>query len=125
MLSKKYTAQYKILMVEEYLRQKQEQPKLSIAKFALDNEISDSTFNDWVVKYKRQGNGFCNITNEIKKLDCVEIIDSQPVSLPQIRAIENENEVMSVNKVRMKYNGAIVEFDESLLEKALKILKSW
>lgn len=123
MISKKYTAQYKILMVEEYLRQKQEQPKLSIAKFALDNEISDSTFNDWVVKYKRQGNGFCNITNEIKKLDCVEIIDSQPVSLPQIRAIENET--MSVNKVRMKYNGAIVEFDESLLEKALKILKSW
>ena len=78
-----------------------------------------------MVKYKRQGNGFCNITSEIKKLDCVEIIDSQPVSLPQIRAIENENEVMSVNKVRMKYNGAIVEFDESLLEKALKILKSW
>lgn len=63
MISKKYTAQYKILMVEEYLRQKQEQPKLSIAQFASDNEISDSTFNDWVVKYKRQGNGFCNIVN--------------------------------------------------------------
>ena len=73
----------------------------------------------------KQGNGFCNITNEIKKLDCVEIIDSQPVSLPQIRVIENENEVMSVNKVRMKYNGAIIEFDESLLERTLKILKSW
>lgn len=125
MISKKYSAQYKIAMVEEYFKIKQEQPKLSIAEFATNNGLSDSTFNDWVVKYKRQGQGFCNITNEIKKLDTVEIIDSTPVVLPMVRTIDDENTPMSINKVRMKYNGAVIEFDESLLERVLTILKSW
>lgn len=31
---------------------------------------------------------------------------------------------MSVNKVRMKYNGAIIEFDESLLKKAVEHYKN-
>lgn len=124
MISKKFSAQYKISMVEEYIKQKQENPKLSIALFASNNGISDSTFNDWVVKYKRQGQGFCNITNEIKKLDSIEIVDTAPVA-PKIREIYDPTITISANVVRMKYNGAIIEFDESLLEKALKILKSW
>lgn len=125
MIGKRYTAQYKVTMVEEYLKKKEDQPKLTIAQFASDNNISDSTFNDWVVKYKRQGQGFCNITNEIKKLDYVEIVDSEPIRSVTIREITDENMPMAVNKVRMKYNGAVIEFDESLLERALTILKSW
>ena len=125
MISKKYSAQYKISLVEEYFRLKLEQPKLSIAQFAYNNKIADSTFNDWIIKYKRQGIGFCNITTEIKKLDSIEIIDSQPIGLSKISMIDDENTPMSINKVRMKYNGAIIEFDESLLERIFKILKSW
>lgn len=75
MVCKKYSTQFKINMVEEYLKLKEKDTKISIAKYARDNNISDSTFNDWVIKYKRQGQGFCNITNEIFKLDNIEIID--------------------------------------------------
>lgn len=124
MLCKKYSAQYKVTLVEEYLKEKQENPKLTKAEFASKNFISDSTFNDWVIKYQRQGQGFCNITDEIKKLDLIEVVDREPVP-PMVREIKDENEAMSINKIRMKYNGAIIEFDESLLEKALTILKSW
>lgn len=125
MICKKYSAQFKIMMVEEFLRKKQEQPKLSIAEFALNNGISDSTFNDWVVKYKRQGKGFCNITEEIKKLEIIEVIDSAPIQNNIIKEISDDNEPISINRVRMKYNGAIIEFDKSLLESALKILRTW
>lgn len=75
MVCKKYSTQFKINMVEEYLKLKEKDTKISIAKYARDNNISDSSFNDWVIKYKRQGQGFCNITNEILKLDNIEIID--------------------------------------------------
>lgn len=125
MIGKRYTAQFKITMVEEYLKQKENQPKLTIAEFASKNNIPDSTFNDWVVKYKRQGQGFCNITNEIRKLDYVEVIDTEPVGSVAIREVTDENIPMAMNRVRMKYNGAVIEFDESLLERALTILKSW
>ncbi|MCM1130972.1 MAG: transposase [Roseburia sp.] len=123
MVGKRYSSQYKIAMVEEYLKLVEKDPKLPMAEFARRNELSDSTFNDWVIKYKRQGQGFCNITNEIKKLG--SIIDSTPVIIPMVNNIEDERALMSVNKIRMKYNGAIIEFDESLLERALKILKTW
>lgn len=78
-----------------------------------------------MVKYQRQGIGFCNITTEIKKLDNIEIIDSSPINTSLVKEIKDESIPMSINKVRMKYNGAVIEFDESLLERALNILKTW
>ena len=111
MIGKRYTAQFKIDTVEEYLNG----PKKTMASFAAEKGISDSTFNDWVLKYKRQGKDFCNVTTELLKMnDVVEskmetIVDDAPIS---------------ENRVRLQYNGAVVEFDESLLEKVLKIVKS-
>ena len=125
MVCKRYSAQFKINMVEEFLRQKQEQPKISIASFARDNNLSDSTFNDWVIKYKRQGQGFCNITNEILKFDDVEIIDTSPIQPLVLQEEYNVSTSPSLNLVRMKYIGAVIEFDESLLERVINILKTW
>lgn len=125
MISKRYTAEFKRLMVEEYLNLQLTNSKLSKSEFAYTKGLPDSTFNDWVIKYNRQGLGFCNITTEIKKLDGVELIDSNPVQAPLIKEIKDESIPMSINKVRMKYNGAVIEFDESLLERALNILKTW
>ncbi len=68
MIGKRYTAQYKIETVEEYLKEKEKDSNLKLAIFAAKKGIADSTFNDWVIKYKRQGQGFCNITTEIKKI---------------------------------------------------------
>lgn len=62
--------------------------KISIAKFAYKHSISDSTFNDWVIKYKREGKDFCNISKEIEKINhekpCL-LLSSKP-----IEEIENE-----------------------------------
>jgi len=125
MVGKKYSAEFKRKMVEEYLNLRTSNPNISKADFAYQKGIADSTFNDWVIKYERQGLGFCNVTNEIKKLDCIEIVDSTPIRTPLIKEVVDETKPLSINMVRMQYNGAIIEFDESLLERALKILKSW
>lgn len=124
MVCKRYSAQYKMNLVEEYLKLKEKDNKLSIAKYAREHDISDSTFNDWIIKYKRQGTGFCNITAEILKLDNAEIVDNSNENL-MVRKVFDTSNLISTNIVRMQYNGATVEFDESLLERALKVLQSW
>lgn len=121
MVGKKYSAQFKIQMVEEYLKET-EQNKISIASFAFKKGISDSTFNDWVIKYKRQGKGFCNITSEIIKLNELEVAEYE--TKPQVFDGEIINKVEG-NVCRIYYNNAIVEFDIKNIERVLKILRTW
>lgn len=119
MVGRKYSAQYKIQTVQEYLKASEE-TGISIAHFAADKGISDSTFNDWVIKYRRQGTGFCNITNELAKLNEVEIVE------PVVRLAQATREDYSdPSKVRLEYNGAAIIFHESLLERVMGILQQW
>ena len=53
MYGKKFSAQFKLLTFEEYLKARDE-TGMSIVQFTSDKGISDSIFNDWVVKYRRQ-----------------------------------------------------------------------
>lgn len=55
MVGKKYSADFKRKMVEEYLNLRTSNPNISKADFAYQKWIADSTFNDWVIKYERQG----------------------------------------------------------------------
>ena len=121
LLNKKYSAQLKISLVEEYLKLAEES-KISKAEFAASKGISDSTFNDWVIKYKRQGQGFCNITNEILKLNQVEIVEYDN---NVVKIIDDPKKTMSVDVIRLTYNGATIEFDQKFLERVLNVLKTW
>lgn len=47
MLGKKYTAEFKLEKVREYLEKIENGEKISKADFAYQNNLSDSTFNDW------------------------------------------------------------------------------
>ena len=73
MVCKKYSAEFKRNKVEEYLEETKEK-KITKAEFALRNNISDSTFNDWVLKYQRDKQGFCNITNEIETIEATDYL---------------------------------------------------
>lgn len=116
MVCKKYSAQYKIEKVEEYL-QMNEKGKITKAEFASRNDISDSTFNDWVLKYNRQKNGFCNITKEIEKLEDVK-------SKNEIALIEPKEE-NNPNRIKLTYNGITIEFSEVILDRVMRIVKTW
>lgn len=120
MISKKYTAEYKINAVKEYL-DRAEKENISKAIFASEKGIPDSTFNDWVIKYERDQVGFCNVTNEIIKLDELSVVETKGL----IRKVEDSEEIQEKDMIRMTYNGAILEFHEIFLERVLKILKEW
>lgn len=124
MICKKYSAEFKRQKVEEYLEEAKEN-KISKAEFALRNNISDSTFNDWVLKYKRDKQGFCNITNEIVKLNNVETLEATDYIIRTIDNVDTETYITDKEYIRLHYNGAILEFNEIILDKVMKILKEW
>ena len=126
MICKKYSAQYKIEKVQEYLKEN-ETKKITKAEFAERNGISDSTFNDWVLKYQRQGNGFCNVTNEIVKLEEVEVVDTEKCMIRKLpeQYVSTDGNRLGEEYVRLTYNGAIIEFNKILLEKVMGIIKKW
>lgn len=123
MVCKKYSAEFKRNKVEEYLEETKEK-KITKAEFALRNNISDSTFNDWVLKYQRDKQGFCNITNEIVKLNEIETIEATDYL---VRTISDDKETYITDKdyIRLHYNGAVLEFNEILLDRVMKIIKEW
>ena len=55
MLGKKYTAEYKIEKVKEYLSKIENGEKFSKADFVYLNGLSDSTFNYSVIKFESSG----------------------------------------------------------------------
>lgn len=124
MICKKYSAEFKRQKVEEYLEEAKEN-KISKAEFALRNNISDSTFNDWVLKYKRDKQGFCNITSEIVKLNNVETLEATDYIIRTIDNVDTETYITDKEYIRLHYNGAILEFNEIILDKVMKILKEW
>lgn len=106
-------------MVEKYLNGVL---KYLLLNLRLDHGISDSAFNDWVIKYKRKGKDFCNIIKEIEKINYEKpylLLSEKPID-----EIEDEDQPMSINRISLKFN-SIIEFDESLLERVLKIVKEW
>ena len=121
MVCKKYSAEFKRNKVEEYLEETKEK-KITKAEFALRNNISDTTFNDWVLKYQRDKKGFCNITNEIVKLNEIETIEATDYL---VRTISEDAEIYITDKdyIRLHYNGAVLEFNEILLDRVMKIVK--
>lgn len=118
MVGKKYTAEFKVQMVEEYLNG----PKRTKADFALEKGISDSTFNDWVLKYQKMGNGFCNVTTEIANIGGITVVD------PMVCNPQPHNEMpieVGENMMRLYYNGASIDFNVDLLDRVMGVLKSW
>lgn len=127
MVCKKYSAEFKRKKVEEYLYETKEK-KITKAEFALRNNISDSTFNDWVLKYERDKQGFCNITNEIVKLGNNDTnIDKIEATDYLIRTMSDGVETYITDKdyIRLHYNGVVLEFNEILLDRVIKIVKEW
>lgn len=122
MISKKYSAQFKIEKVKEYLEE-HDKTKISKAAYSSKIGVSDSTFNDWVLKYERDQVGFCNITNEIVKLNEIETINAEDYIIRPVTA--NEEFVTDENYLRLHYNGAIIEFNKNILDRVMEILKGW
>lgn len=57
---KKYDIAAKLSLVKEYLNILKANPKYKISEYAYQKGIADSTFNDWLIKYKKDKYRFIN-----------------------------------------------------------------
>lgn len=77
MLWKKYTAEYKIEKGKEYLSKIENGEKFSKADFANQNGLSDSMFNDWVIKFESSGKDLLMLRNKLQFLPLTLLSKSQ------------------------------------------------
>ena len=77
MLEKKYTAEYKIAKVKEYLSKIENGEKISKADFAYQNGLSDSTFNYSVIKFESSGKDLLMLRNKLQFLPITLLNKSQ------------------------------------------------
>lgn len=119
-MSRKYTAALKLQLVKEF-KEENERTGMSKAEFAMNHGIPDSTFNDWVIKFEKEGNSFCNITKEVVILN-QDIEDKEDKINKTINAPLAE---INDEYIILAYNGATITFHNKFLERILKILKEW
>ena len=77
MLGKKYTAEYKIEKVKEYLSKIENGEKISKADFAYLNGLCDCTFIDWVIKFESSGKDLLMLRNKLQFLPITLLSKSQ------------------------------------------------
>ena len=77
MLRKNYTAEYKIEKVKEYLSKIENGEKISKADFAYQNGLSDSMFNDWMIKFESSGKDLLMLRNKLQFLPITLLSKSQ------------------------------------------------
>lgn len=119
----KYDINTKITLVEEFLERSKEK-KIKIIEFANEKGIADSTFNDWVIRYKRNKDQFINGN----KSETVNLI---PTSSPGfIELTKDTFEVVEPNKsspssIKLNYKDVSIEFSTNELDRVMEILKRW
>ena len=120
---KKFDISYKLATVKEYL-ETSKTSKISMADFAYSKGLSDSTFNDWVIKFKR------GYFSDQPADDVIEfkVNDSSPgfVKLSQDNVISDKQcTAIGGSSIRLTYKDLTLEFPESMLDRALEVMKRW
>ena len=77
MLRKKYTAEYKIKKVNEYLSKIENGEKIAKADFVYLNGLRDSTFIDWIIKFESSGKDLIMLRNKLQFLPITLLSKSQ------------------------------------------------
>lgn len=121
---KKFDIATKVQYVEEYLNLSKDNPKLRISEFAYNKGLADSTFNDWVIKYKRNKDRFING----KSAD--DVIDLSPSLAPTFIEISKDNivdqsDIRESSTLKLNYKNASLEFNSNELDKVMEILRRW
>ena len=128
---KKYDIAVKVAYVEEYLdRIKTE--KCTIADFAFEKEIADSTFNDWVVKYRKDkdrfiNSGYDNDTDD--EVIATTAVTSDKCELPAFieltKHMSDKPTEPNLSSFKLSYKDITIEFNNQDLEKVMEIIRRW
>lgn len=119
----KYDIATKLSLVEEYLELLKENPKLKMTDYAYEHNIADSTFSDWIIKYKKGKNRFINGNSIDDTVKLVSTIKPTFIEISKDKLIDKIEP--SSSTVKLNYKDASLEFSVNELDKVMEILKRW
>ena len=129
---KNYDIAVKVAYVEEYLdRIKTE--KCTIADFAFEKEIADSTFNDWIVKYRKDKDRFINSgydDNDTNNEVVTTAADTSnncelPAFIELTKHIAEKPKEQNLSFIKLSYKDITIEFNNQDLERVMEIIRRW
>ena len=123
----KYDIATKVSLVEEYL-ELSKTVKITKADFAYQKGISDSTFNDWVIKYQKDKGRFITGSNSNDDVSIVSYTKPSFIELTKDNVssqIINVDNNRSTNSIKLSYKDVTLEFNNDQLEMVLGIIRRW
>ena len=124
---RKYDIATKVTLVEEYL-ELSKTSKITKANFAYQKGISDSTFNDWVIKYQKDKDRFIGGSNSNDDVSIVSYTKPSFIELTKDNVssqIINVDNNRSTNSIKLSYKDVTLEFNNDQLEMVLGIIRRW
>lgn len=126
-LYRKYDIATKVTLVEGYL-ELSKTSKITKADFAYQKGISDSTFNDWVIKYQKDKDRFIGGSNSNDNVSIVSYTKPSFIELTKDNVssqIINVDNNRSTNSIKLSYKDVTLEFNNDQLEMVLGIIRRW
>ena len=119
-----YDINTKVALIEEYLERNRNDNSYSMAQFSLEKGIPDSTFNNWILKYKHDKYAFINgetndgsiVLNSALSPTFIEI------SRDSIQKEERKT-LLPSSSIKLNYKDVSLEFSTSELEKVMEIIR--
>ena len=119
----KYDIATKVSLVEEYL-ELSKTVKISKADFAYQKGLSDSTFNDWVIKYLKDKDRFITGFGSDDDVSIVSYTKSSFIELTKdnvLPKVINDDD----KSIKLSYKDVTLEFNNDQLEMVFGIIRRW
>ena len=123
----KYDIATKVSLVEQYL-ELSKTVKITKTDFAHQKGISDSTFNDWVIKYQKDKDRFVTGSNSNDDVSIVSYTKPSFIELTKDNVssqIINIDDNICTNSIKLSYKDVTLEFNNDQLEMVLGIIRRW
>ena len=124
----KYDINTKVALIEEYLERNRNDNSYSMAQFSLEKGIADSTFNNWVLKYKHDKQSFINGESNDGSIVLNSSLSPSFIEISK-DLVKDERKILpppsSSSSIKLNYKDVSLEFSTSELEKVMEIIRRW
>lgn len=121
----KYDINTKVALVEEYLERNGNDSNYSMAQFSLEKRIPDSTFNNWVLKYKHNKHQFINGENHDGSIVLNSPLTPTFIEISKDSLNEERKILPPSSSIKLNYKDVSLEFSTSDLERVMEIIRRW
>ena len=121
----KYDVNTKVALVEEYIERNKNEPGYSMTQFSLEKGIPDSTFNNWVLKYKHDKYAFINGETNDGSIVLNSSLSPSFIEISKDLVKDERKTLPSSSSIKLNYKDVSLEFSASELEKVMEIIRRW